>query len=203
LFLLFAGVYISCKSKTTTSSEPATIVEKVLPVPKAREIIHNALMHSSNYFWEVYFKLGDASNTSISQGKRLAELAKLDSMIAPGIERNNTTLNVLKGVANPDSSIVYKEYALKLVQWIKQFYEKKYPAFAQSIRSGDDNKITTAYMDVQKFIELVNADYNSFEQASNSIRDKYNIPKTYHFIKNEQDIPVDIDEKILSDTSSH
>ena len=201
--LLLSGIFFSCKSKTATNTEPPPIVEKVLPVPKAREVIHNALMHTSNYYWEIHYQLSDAANTSVTQSERLAVLARLDSMIAPGKEKNNTALNVLNGVANPDSTIGYKAYALKLVKWIRQFYDQKYPAFAQAIRSGNEKEISSALASVQTFAEFVSADYNSFEQASDSIRAKYNLPKTYHFIKNEQDIPVDIDDMILSDTSSH
>jgi hypothetical protein len=201
LLLLLTGLFFSCKSKTEADTI-VPVAEKVLPVPKAREIIHNALLHSSNHFWQIYYDMSEASDTTREESERVLLLARLDSMVLIGKKRYETTLNVLKGVANPDSSIPYKEYAMRIMEWFDKFYTEKYPAFNRLGRSRNNSEIRSAFDTVYNFVELVSADYKLFEEASDSIRSKYNLPKTWHVIINESDIPIDIDDKILSDTSS-
>ena len=92
---------------------------------------------------------------------------------------------------------------MRIMDRINKFYTEKYPAFTRSARSRNNSEISSAFDTVYRFIELVSADYTSFEAASDSIRRKYNLPKTWHFVKSAADYPVDIDDKILSDTSSH
>lgn len=202
LFALLAGVYFSCKSKPATDTEPPTVVEKVWPVPKAREIVHNAVMHSWYHFWTLYYELNMVWVKWNDKDGMSRLLTGMDSLVVIGKEKCAATFEVLKGVANPDSTIPYKEHALHTIEWINKFYANKYPVFANAVRTGDSTLIARQLEAISQSLSIMQIDYLAFEKGSDSIRKKYNIPQTRHFPKNTSDIPIDVDDRILSDTSS-
>lgn len=175
--LLLAGLLLSCRSRSATTNEPASVKEERLPVAKSIELIHNAAVHSEKYLWEVQYRLNNAVNKKSNKEDFYTELIAVDSMMAVGRGRCWISLQLLEKIAEPDSVIIYKGRAKKIIEQVYGVYSTEYSELVNMLRWSNDPVSTDMFTKTLSPVVGITLSMIGLENTATWLREKYNIPK--------------------------